>query len=354
MKEASQKSPPATSTDLSNVTFSQALEDGLTHSGWLVGPTTDPSGQDRALASHSVAPEKAKELTMNVTFGPLFGGSSPSETLQNSLESRLRVSLEGCGCLEYELTWKRWDMQSGPPICALRASARRTSAKEGFGEDGWPKTPLASDAEGGVMEIRPGADGKYKLRDWAQMASGWPPSASRDHKDTPGMSIMGKNPDGSERARLDQLPRVAGLTGPDQSSGPAEMESSEGCLPGGWMSPKASDCKSPGISRDVHLKPQAEFAGNPTPRTPTGGAESADRKQELGRTDSGGSDLQAMAMEYALPNMEGWKLNPFFSLWLMGYPPVWAFCGGRGTPSFQSWLQSLSEHTNEQGKSHED
>jgi len=33
------------------------------------------------------------------------------------------------------LTWKRWDMPSGPPICALRARAPRTSGK---GCGGWP------------------------------------------------------------------------------------------------------------------------------------------------------------------------------------------------------------------------
>ncbi len=32
----------------------------------------------------------------------------------------------------YELTWKSWDMPSGAPICALRASARRTSVSELF------------------------------------------------------------------------------------------------------------------------------------------------------------------------------------------------------------------------------
>jgi len=45
------------------------------------------------------------------------------------------------GSPEYELTWKQWDMPSGPPICALRASARRTSDN---GCGGWP-TPVAND-----------------------------------------------------------------------------------------------------------------------------------------------------------------------------------------------------------------
>lgn len=39
----------------------------------------------------------------------------------------------------------------------------------------------------------------------------------------------------------------------------------------------------------------------PTPRTPTGGAEAGSRKKELGRTKSGGSDLQATAQLAAWP-----------------------------------------------------
>ena len=38
-----------------------------------------------------------------------------------------------------------------------------------------------------------------------------------------------------------------------------------------------------------------------TPRTITGGAEAAERKQELGRTESGGGDLQAQAALWATP-----------------------------------------------------
>lgn len=42
-----------------------------------------------------------------------------------------------------------------------------------------------------------------------------------------------------------------------------------------------------------------DFSGWPTPRTPTGGAESAERKQELGRTESGGGDLQEAVLTVA-------------------------------------------------------
>ena len=187
-----------TSTDLRNVTFSQALAAGHTHCVWLVCPTTGDVGQDRVLASHSVLPEKAKELQMSATSGPLFGGSSPSADLQRSLGSKLQARLVESGSPEYALTWKEWDMLAEPPICALRASARRTSGN-GCG--------------------------------------GWPTAAARDYKDTPGMSETGTNPDGSERSRLDQLPRVAELTTPERSGGPAETEKQDEYLLDGWRTP---------------------------------------------------------------------------------------------------------------------
>jgi hypothetical protein len=56
-----------------------------------------------------------------------------------------------------------------------------------------------------------GTKASKNLDSIAQMA-GWPTCSARDHKDTPGMATTGTNPDGSERSRLDQLPRVAHLT----------------------------------------------------------------------------------------------------------------------------------------------
>lgn len=46
--------------------------------------------------------------------------------------------------------------------------------------EGWPKTPQASDGEGGAMEIRPGTKGKYKLRDYARTARGWNTPRAQD------------------------------------------------------------------------------------------------------------------------------------------------------------------------------
>jgi hypothetical protein len=76
------------------------------------------------------------------------------------------------------------------------------------------------------------------------------------------------------------------------------------------------------------------LAGYPTPRTPTGGAESTQRKQELGRTRSGGGDLESTALYTGLPDMKGWRLNPAFSAWIMGYSKIWLVCGRRASRLF--------------------
>src|SRR5438094_4555802 len=60
-------------------------------------------------------------MPTNDTCGPLFSGSSPSASLQRSLESRLRERMDVNGSPEYVLTWKEWDMPAGVPICALQA-----------------------------------------------------------------------------------------------------------------------------------------------------------------------------------------------------------------------------------------
>ncbi len=82
----------------------------------------------------------------SATSGRQSGPSSPSASLQLSLESRLQARMAGYGSPEYVLRWKNWDMLSGPPICALRGSAPRTSGK---GCSGWP-TPQAE----GVAKTR--------------------------------------------------------------------------------------------------------------------------------------------------------------------------------------------------------
>lgn len=109
---------------------SPELEAGLTPCVSLDGQMANLSGPDHVLVSHSLLRDKEKELQTNGTFGRRCDGSLRGASLQQSLENRLRVRLDCHGSRKYALTWKHWAMRSGEPICALRASAHRTSDNE--------------------------------------------------------------------------------------------------------------------------------------------------------------------------------------------------------------------------------
>ena len=135
-------------------------------SGSRAGPTNARSGPEVAHANLSARQAQAAMLLTSATYGHTFSGSSASARLQSSLESRLRARLDADGSPEYVLTWKHWDLQSGLPICALRASQRRTSGKEFIG---WP-TPMAqTKAQGGNNR----AGNSDSSRRTVQILKGW-------------------------------------------------------------------------------------------------------------------------------------------------------------------------------------
>jgi hypothetical protein len=128
--------------------------------------------------------------------------------------------------MEYALTWKLWDMPSGAPICALRASGRRTSDS---GCSGWPTARQTDGSksvrtDAGALKEMERKGGPQDL-DCAAHLAGWVTPSSRDWKDSPGMATTGINPDGTERSRVDQLPRQAQLVpGPTTTSSRAPTE----------------------------------------------------------------------------------------------------------------------------------
>lgn len=124
MQDLSPISKEANSPTTPSVIFLQALRVGQKRSGSPTSLLIKKSGLAHVPVSRSRQRGDIKEQKTKDTSGLSYDASSPSATLQSLLGSRLRQRLDASGSPEYVLTWKNWDMQSGAPICALRARAR--------------------------------------------------------------------------------------------------------------------------------------------------------------------------------------------------------------------------------------
>ena len=133
-----------TSKDSRSAISSQESLDGPKHSDSQDGQKISPSGQAPVPVSRFRALDSEKDIPIEDTCGPLFTISSPSRSLQWSLESKLRQRMDVNGSPEYALTWKQVDMPAGVPISQLAAWERPTSVK---GFTSWP-TPQAWDGNG--------------------------------------------------------------------------------------------------------------------------------------------------------------------------------------------------------------
>jgi hypothetical protein len=225
---------------------------------------------------------------MTGTSGPSLETSSKSAALQQSLESRLRARTGVNGSPEYALTWKHWDMLSGPPICALRASARRTSDKD---YSGWP-TPTKGNADGSQMAKdasstgrRPDGSKATVSLNQVAMAAGWPtPRAGDGEKNV--------------RTLEGSIKEIARKNGPQDTVQAAQMA--------GWPTPTSQD----------------EVRGVRPPRPHDTGVPLG---QRVGQALAG--------ISASTESTAGYRLNPEFSRWLMGYPANWSLHAPKGKPS---------------------
>jgi len=187
--------------DIVRFTSSPVLAAGASPPDLLGSLTTSPCGQAPHPVSHSPAPASSAEQTTSGIYGQSCAASSLSAALQSSLASRLRADLASTGSPLYALTWKERAMRSGPPICALRASARRTCANGSTGEaSGWP-TPIVND-ETGSQYCRSNGQQYLKVPGAAAL-TGWPTVNGPARITANGEILIGSSAEINDGARLD-------------------------------------------------------------------------------------------------------------------------------------------------------
>lgn len=309
---------------MTTFTFSLESAVGRKLCDWLAGRLIARYGPGAAPANRFRVPANSWVRKMNGTSGRNSTASSASAALNSSLGSRLQAGLDVNGSMEYRLTWKSWGMESGRRISALRASGRRTFGSGCSGErSGWG-TPRVT-TNGGIPCLEHTGKGS-RLEDQAATA-GWITPASRDHKG-------GNEHHAMHRAKGCQLDSQALLAG--------------------WNSPRATDGSNGGPNQTGGaLSADVALTGWPSPNCCSPQSMRGRGQDPLVRKSNNHQvNLQDATFGLIPPQSSAemekpaaYRLNPRFSLWLMGYPAVWACSGARAMQSCRKSRRNSSKHS---------
>jgi len=223
------------------------------------------------------------------------------------LASRLKARFGTGGSTEYVQTWKQKATPLGRSYWAHTASARRTSDSD---STGWP-TPDTGREESlkswrgrlermkGRHPDKGGMGSTGPLHIAAQLA-GWPTPTATEQKE----SSEAKVARGAHAGlNLSVAARYAGWVTP------SVFDATNRNTPETFAARQEANANTGGKTAAKDLAVQAQLTPGPTPSSSPAG------------TGSGGAPP---------------RLNPAFSLWLMGFPPSWMTSGVRAATAFRS------------------
>jgi len=203
--ESCPSSPSGTTSEPSGQTTPNALNTSSCSEASRMS-LSSPVG---SLAKIFPAPVEAPDWTANgqVSGGKCTGSLAKYDPESRSWKTRQRL-LFG---VDFELLDRlpNWGMTVDGELYRLKTPVLRTDE----GESGlWRSPDTGAGGTSGLLKEgkdfrENGQPIQVRLIDQVANKRLWPTPNARDHKDTPGMSLEGVNPDGSKRKRDDQLAR---------------------------------------------------------------------------------------------------------------------------------------------------
>ena len=272
-------------------------------------------------ANPSALPESEKALMMKETCGQrqqtLFGLSGLDSFCLKMCQEYANIcpwSSETCGDLVIPF--------ADPSSLGLTIAGRRIGEK---GSGFW-RTPRASDGEGGIMEMRPGTAGHYKLRDHVQPKNAhmWPTPRAGKTTDENEETWLKRQADGKVSTPPLTLAVKIWPTPKGSPSGPdfARIER-EGSGGGDLATAVAKEIFPTPTSSMVTIQDmeQARYAGNDPERPRYSDVCPAPRSRDWEGKTRG-------------------SLNPDWVEALMSFPPGWSSLEPLSKETFEHWLNN--------------